>query len=65
MILSHVVHTLRVWQRYRACVRELSQLSDIELADIGVPRSGIHGVAWRASVDADKPSVHPLNARER
>lgn len=49
MILSHVVHAFRVWRRYHACVRELSQLSDIELADIGLNRSGISSVAWRVS----------------
>jgi uncharacterized protein YjiS (DUF1127 family) len=49
MILSHVIHVLRVWRRYHACVRELSELSDIELADIGLTRSGIPGVAWRVS----------------
>jgi uncharacterized protein YjiS (DUF1127 family) len=49
MILSHVIRALRVWRRYRTCVRELSELSDIELADIGLTRSGIPGVAWHVS----------------
>ena len=49
MILSHVVYALRVWRRYHACVRELSQLNDKELADIGVSRSAIPTVACRAS----------------
>ena len=49
MILSYVIHALRVWRRYRLCVQELSRLSDIELADIGVTRSGIPSVAWRVS----------------
>ena len=49
MILSHVIHALRVWRRYRLCVQELSRLSDIELADIGVTRSGIPSVAWHVS----------------
>jgi hypothetical protein len=30
-------------------MHELSELSDIELADIGVTRSGIPSVAWRVS----------------
>ena len=49
MILSTVIHALRVWRRYRACVQELSRLSDVELADIGLTRSGIASVAWRVS----------------
>jgi uncharacterized protein YjiS (DUF1127 family) len=57
MILSHVIHALRLWRRYRACVHELSELSDIELADIGVTRSGIPSVAWRVSrVDPASPA---------
>ena len=49
MILSHVIHSLHVWRRYRACVRELSKLSDTALADIGLCRSGIHWTAWQVS----------------
>lgn len=49
MILSHVIRSVHVWRRYRACVRELSKLSDMELADIGLSRSGIHWTAWRVS----------------
>lgn len=51
MLLSHCIHALRAWRRYRAFVRELSQLSDRELADIGVTRSGIASVAWRTAQD--------------
>ncbi|MBI4275396.1 MAG: DUF1127 domain-containing protein [Rhizobiales bacterium] len=51
MILSHVIHMLRAWHRYRLCVRELSQLSDLELTDIGLTRSGIIFVAWRTAQD--------------
>ena len=51
MILGHAIHAVRAWRRYRVCVRELSALSDLELADIGVTRSAIQWVAWRASAD--------------
>ena len=62
MILSHAVHLFRAWQRYRRCVHELSMLSDLELTDIGLTRSGIMAVAWRTAQDtiarAKSPS-HP------
>ena len=51
MILSHVIHALRAWWLYRACVHELSQLSDLELADIGLTRAGIASVAWHSAQD--------------
>ena len=51
MILSHVVHIMHSWRRYNACMRELSALSDLELADIGLTRSGIPWAAWRVSQD--------------
>ncbi len=63
MILSHVVHALRAWRRYHACVRELSQLSDNELADIGVSRSGIPTVACRASQNDPADATPAPNAR--
>jgi uncharacterized protein YjiS (DUF1127 family) len=50
MVLTHVFHVLRAWQRYRACVRELSKLTDLELADIGISRSGIISVAWQTAL---------------
>ena len=67
MIVSQMVFMLRVWQRYRTCVRELSRLSDLELADIGVTRSGIHWLAWRSSIGAaaGKPTVHASSIGER
>ena len=49
MILSHAVHMLCAWQRYRRCVHELSMLTDLELTDIGLTRSGIMAVAWRTA----------------
>jgi uncharacterized protein YjiS (DUF1127 family) len=49
MILSHIIHALRAWRLYRACVHELSRLSDHELADIGISRAGIAWVAWHSA----------------
>jgi uncharacterized protein YjiS (DUF1127 family) len=49
MILNHVIHALRVWRLYRASVRELSRLTDLELSDIGLVRSGIESVAWHSA----------------
>jgi uncharacterized protein YjiS (DUF1127 family) len=51
VILSHAIHAWRVWRRYRACLRQLSALTDMELTDIGLSRSGLHWVAWRVSQD--------------
>jgi uncharacterized protein YjiS (DUF1127 family) len=49
LILSHIIHGLRAWRAYRACVHELSRLSDQELADIGISRAGIAWVAWHSA----------------
>ena len=67
MLLSHVIRTWRVWLRYRVCVRQLSALNDMELADIGVSRSGIHWIAWRASRDgtADTSSIRGSDSNDR
>jgi hypothetical protein len=51
MILSHIVHVLRAWRLYRVCVHELSRLSDRELADIGLTRTGNASVAWHSAQD--------------
>jgi uncharacterized protein YjiS (DUF1127 family) len=45
MLLS-VIHFLHAWKRYGAAVRELSNLNDRELADIGITRSDIPRLAW-------------------
>ena len=49
MILTHIARFLRAWRRYNHSVRELSQLSDRELADIGLTRSEIQVAAWDAA----------------
>ncbi len=37
-----IAEKLNAWRRYREAVRELSQLSDRELEDIGIRRGDIH-----------------------
>ncbi len=49
MTLSVVVAKIRTWVRYRASLRELSQLSDRQLADIGLSRSNLQHAAWNAA----------------
>lgn len=41
---------IAVWRRERDAVRELSHLSDRELADLGIARADIKAVAARATV---------------
>jgi len=40
-----IIEKLNAWRRNREAVRELSQMSDSELADIGISRSDIGYVA--------------------
>jgi uncharacterized protein YjiS (DUF1127 family) len=47
MFLAKLIGWYRVWSRYNREVRELSQLSDRELTDIGVSRSDIPSIAWQ------------------
>jgi uncharacterized protein YjiS (DUF1127 family) len=37
---------LQSWRRYNTSLRQLSQLGDRELSDIGISRSDIPRVAW-------------------
>jgi uncharacterized protein YjiS (DUF1127 family) len=46
-LLSAITEKVVAWRRYREAVRELSQFSDHELADIGITRSDIARVASR------------------
>lgn len=48
MILA-LVRFLQSWRRYNQSLSELSRLGDRELADIGISRSDIPSIAWRAS----------------
>jgi len=48
-MLLAIVNLLRAWKRYNSSVRELYQLGDRELADIGITRSDIPRIAWENS----------------
>jgi len=47
MFVTWVLSRIRAYQRYRATVRELQQLSDRELDDVGLSRADITTVARR------------------
>jgi uncharacterized protein YjiS (DUF1127 family) len=49
--LKTISEKLTAWRRYRAAMRELSQLSDHDLSDIGIGRGDIEYVARRPVVD--------------
>ncbi len=44
-----IINFIRAWKRYNTSVRELYQLGDRELADIGITRSDIPRIAWENS----------------
>jgi len=46
-MLASIIHLFQAWKRYADAVRELSYLSDRELADIGVNRTEIQRLAWQ------------------
>jgi uncharacterized protein YjiS (DUF1127 family) len=48
-MFANIVHFVRKWNRYNRSMAELSRLGDRELADIGISRSDIHRVAWKAA----------------
>ena len=50
--IKSITEKLTAWRRYRDAVRELSQLSDRELDDIGIRRGDIPFVAAQASQSA-------------
>jgi len=43
-----IAEKLATWRRYRVAVRELSQLSDRELRDIGIRRGDIEIIVRRS-----------------
>ncbi|HEX2653871.1 MAG TPA: DUF1127 domain-containing protein [Xanthobacteraceae bacterium] len=49
MLLSKFISLFRSWWRYQENIQELSRLGDRELADIGISRSEIPGIAWANS----------------
>jgi uncharacterized protein YjiS (DUF1127 family) len=46
--LKTISEKLDAWRRYREAVRELSQLSDRELNDIGIRRGDIEHIVRRS-----------------
>jgi len=50
-LLKTVSEKVSAWRRYREAIRELAQLSDYELHDIGIVRSDIENVARRSPAD--------------
>jgi uncharacterized protein YjiS (DUF1127 family) len=46
--LKTITEKLASWRRYREAVRELSQLSDRELDDIGIRRGDIEFIVRRS-----------------
>lgn len=46
--LKTISEKLTAWRRYREAVRELSQLSDRELDDIGIRRGDIEYIVRRS-----------------
>jgi uncharacterized protein YjiS (DUF1127 family) len=49
MFLSNLIGVYRQWRRYNESVRELNQLGDRELADLGISRGDIPRLAWESS----------------
>jgi uncharacterized protein YjiS (DUF1127 family) len=47
--LKTISEKLSAWRRYREAVRELSQLSDRELDDIGIRRGDIEYIVRRSA----------------
>ncbi len=45
MFVSYILSKVRAYMRYRETVRELSQLSDRELDDLGISRFQIDSIA--------------------
>ena len=50
--LKTIPEKLNAWRRYREAVRELTQLSDRELADIGIRRGDIEAIARLSALRA-------------
>jgi uncharacterized protein YjiS (DUF1127 family) len=50
MLVTYVLSKIRAYKLYRQTVNELSQLSDRELADLGIARFDIARVARKAAI---------------
>ena len=46
-MLISLIRYLQAWKEYGVTVRELSNLNDRELADLGITRSDIPNLAWQ------------------
>jgi uncharacterized protein YjiS (DUF1127 family) len=49
MFVTYILSKIRAYKLYRETLRELSQLSDHELADLGISRFQIASVAHQAA----------------
>jgi uncharacterized protein YjiS (DUF1127 family) len=49
MLTAKLIRWFRAWTRYRQSLRELAQLDDRELTDIGISRPEIPDIAWHDS----------------
>jgi uncharacterized protein YjiS (DUF1127 family) len=49
MSLKGLTGKLQEWRRYRASVRELSQLTDRELTDLGICRADIEFISKKSA----------------
>lgn len=49
MWIASLVAAFRTWSRYRATVRQLSNLDNRMLKDIGIERAEIERAAWQAT----------------
>jgi uncharacterized protein YjiS (DUF1127 family) len=47
--VKFIIQKIEAWRRYREVTRELSQMSDHELADIGISRCEISNIARGAA----------------
>jgi uncharacterized protein YjiS (DUF1127 family) len=45
-MFTSFIRYVQTWRQYGTTVRELSNLNDRELADLGITRSDIPHVAW-------------------
>ncbi len=48
-MIAALVRFIQQWKRYNQSLSELSRLGDRELADIGISRSDIPRLAWKAA----------------
>src|SRR5437588_11629945 len=59
MTIRDINHKIQDWRRQRAAVRELYQLSDRELHDLGISRADIEFVTRKATRPCRRPPDFP------